>query len=173
MKYLRTIVLYGGCFLLAAAATCVFRTKYSTLPRVRTSLAFNYADNVRRYSFLQYTQAGPQQGKTALLQFVNLLQRIRHENIIYPANELHNDLALAYLRVYRIESATGDEATANNYMKSAQEELLAEGAKRQRVSTEALAKLVEAHDAREAAFYNQTEIPSDQNKSDAPIEKHE
>ncbi|MFZ0213512.1 MAG: hypothetical protein WBE20_05910 [Candidatus Acidiferrales bacterium] len=157
MKFLKTILLCGMCFLVAATATCVLRAKYGWLPSLKASYASDYSENVGRYSFLQYNQAGPEQGRTALLQYLNLLERIRRENIDYPKNQLHRDFALTYLRLYRIESAAGNASASDNFMKSAQKELLAVGAKEQRVSPEVLAKLIETHDSKMDQLYNETD----------------
>lgn len=171
MKVLKTILLCGLCFLVAATVTCFLRAKYSRLPSIRTSFAYDYADNLDRYSFLQYSQAGPEQGKVALLQYIKLLDRIRRENIIYPQNLLHRDFALTYLRLYRIESAAGYVLAADDYMKSAQKELVAQGAKEQQVSPEALTKLIEARESREAELYNQVTVSAGPKNSDTSKEK--
>lgn len=171
MKVLKTILLCGVSFLVAATVTCFLRAKYNCLPDLKESYAFGYADNVDRYSFLQYSQAGPEQGKVALLQYIKLLDRIRRENIIYPQNLLHRDFALTYLRLYRIESAAGDALAANDYMKSAQKELIAQGAKEQQVSSKALTKLIEARESREAELYNQMTVSAGPKNSDTSKEK--
>lgn len=165
MKFLKIILLCGACFLVAATVTCILRVTYRWLPDLKESYAFDYADNVERYSFLQYSQAGPEQGKKALLQYIELLERIRRENITYPQNLLHRDLALTYLRLYRIESTAGNTSTADNYMKSAQKELLAQGAKEQQVSPEALTKLIEAREFQEDELYDQTPASGGPKKS--------
>ncbi len=171
MKFLKTILLCGVCFLVAATVTCVLRAKYKWLPDLKESYAFDYANNVERYSFLQYSQVGPEQGKVALLQYIELLDRIRRENIIYPQNLLRRDFALTYLRLYRIEFAAGNASAADNYMKSAQRELLAQGAKEQQVSPEALTKLIEERESREAQLYNQTTVSAGPKNPDSSKEK--
>lgn len=88
MKHLKSALLCILCFLMAAAATCFLRAKYHSLPDTRALYAYDYVSNVDRYSFLQYNQSGADQGRTALLQYLKLLQRIRRENIDYPSNLL-------------------------------------------------------------------------------------
>jgi hypothetical protein len=164
MKRLKTVLLCCICFLAAAAVTCFLRAKYSWVPDLKVMYAYAYVGNVQRYSFLQYNQANPERGKTALLQYLELLERIRSEHIAYSPNRLHHDFALTYLRLYRLESAAGNSSTADNYMKSAQKELLAQGAQEKEVSTEALARLIAARELKESELYNDTPIPIEEKK---------
>jgi hypothetical protein len=166
MKRLKTVLLCCICFLAAAAVTCFLRAKYGWLPDLKATYAYAYIGNVQRYSFLQYNQATPEQGRAALLQYLNLLERIRSEHIAYSANLLHRDFALTYLRLYRLESAAGNSSTADNYMKSAQKELLAQGAQEKQVSAEALAKLIAARELRESEVYNNTRAPVQEKKTE-------
>lgn len=170
MKHLKSALLCILCFLMAAAATCFLRAKYHSLPDTRALYAYDYVSNVDRYSFLQYNQSGADQGRTALLQYLKLLQRIRRENIDYPSNLLHRNFALTYLRLYRMESSVGNASAAHSDMNLAQRELLAQGAKEQQVSAETLAKLIAARETKEAEIYNNTPN-STEARNPAPSER--
>jgi hypothetical protein len=50
-------------FLVAAATTSISRAKYRAIPRLKTEFAYLYAGILERYSFLQYSQAGPDQAR--------------------------------------------------------------------------------------------------------------
>lgn len=151
-------ILFGfGCvlaFLLAAAVSCALRAKFQSVPEVKASYARMYAENLDRYSFLQYNQAGSDQGKAALLEYVKFLQRIRAERIQFPPNLLRYDFGLTYLRLYRLELAAGDPAGANREMQSAQKELSGLGWKQEDLSTDALAKQIQTRESNEAKLYN-------------------
>jgi hypothetical protein len=67
---------------------------------------------------------------------------------------LHHDFGLTYLRLYRLELAAGDLASADRYMQSAQQELSELGWKQENLSTEALAKQIETRESNEAKLYN-------------------
>jgi hypothetical protein len=56
--------------------------------------------------------------------------------------------------LYRLESAAGNGAAADGYMRSAQIELSALGWKEEQVSTEALKKDIETRESNEAQYYN-------------------
>jgi hypothetical protein len=141
-------------FLLAAAISCTLRAKFKSVPELKASYARMYAANLGHYSFLQYNQAGSDQGKDALLEYIELLQRIRAEGIQFPPNLLRYDFGLAYLRLYRLELAAGDSASADRSMQSAQKELSGLGWKQEDLSAEALAKQIQTRESGEAKLYN-------------------
>ncbi len=141
-------------FFLAAAINCALRAKYKSVPELKASYARMYAANLGHYSFLQYNQAGSDEGKDALLEYIEFLQRIRAEGIQFPPNLLRYDFGLAYLRLYRLELAAGDPASANRYMQSAQNELSGLGWKPEDLSAEALDKQIQTRESGEAKFYN-------------------
>jgi hypothetical protein len=136
-------------FLVAAATTSISRAKYRVIPHLKTEFAYMYAGILERYSFLQYSQAGPDQGKEALLRYLKFLQRIRDEPIQYPPQLLNRDFGLTYLRLYRLESAAGDAVAADEFMRSAQGAWSAVGWKNDEVSTGALQKLIETRESEE------------------------
>lgn len=154
MKTVRFCLLCLLVLLLAAVGACAIRVKYRSLRQLRSEYAGMYLDNLSRYSFLQNSQAGPDQGRTALEQYLALLQRIRDERIQFPARTLHADSGLTYLRLYRLESSEGDLTAATDYMKSAQKEFVALGWKSDETSDETLSKLIETREANEAKLYN-------------------
>jgi len=161
MKTLKAIVFCSSCalvFLLAAALSCLLRAKYSLVPKLKTDFAYRYAANLEQYSFLQYNQAGPEQGRQALLEYLTLLQRIRNEKIQYPQNTLHRDFGLTYLRLNRLALAGGNSAVADDYMKSAQKEWLALGWKEEDVSAPALTNLIETRELNEKKLFNGSAI---------------
>lgn len=178
MKTLKTILFCFTCalaFLLAAAISCALRAKYSSLPKLRTEYAYMYVANVEEYSFLQYNQASPEQGREALLEYLKLLQQIRDEQITFPQTFLHREFGLTYLRLYRLESAAGSLAIADDYMKSAQKEWSEVGWKADDVSSEALSKLIETRESREKKLYNSDRLqnPTAQAKQDKSKETQE
>ena len=153
---LNTVRFRSGCaliFLFAAAVSCVLRAKYSSEPNLKTDFAYRYAANLKQYSFLQYSQAGPAQGRQALLEYLKVLERIRDEKIQYPQSTLHHDFGLTYLRLNRLELAGGNSVAAVGYMRSAQKELSALGWKGEDVSAEALTKLIETRVLNEEKLY--------------------
>jgi hypothetical protein len=157
VKSLRTTLLGFGCllvFLLTATASCVLRAKLRSVPDLKSEFAYMYAGNLERYSFLQYNQASPEEGRAALLQYLKLLQRIEDEHINFPSVTLHRDFGLTYLRLYRLESAAGNGAVAEGYMASAQREYSSLKWKEEDVSTEALKKDIETRESNEAKSYN-------------------
>ncbi|HUJ30982.1 MAG TPA: hypothetical protein VLY23_06850 [Candidatus Acidoferrum sp.] len=157
MKVLKVVLFCLACataFCVAAAASCVLRAKYSSVPELKSKFAYMYAVNLARYSFLQYNQASPDQGRKALLEYLKLLQRIRDEKIQYPQGTLHRNFGLTYLRLYRLESTAGNSAAADAYMKSAQKEWSALGWKDKDVSAEGLSKLIELRESNEQKLYN-------------------
>ena len=169
MKVLKKIFFVFGCaliFLLSAALSCVLRARYSSVPKQKAEFAYMYAANLEQYSFLQYNQAGPEQGRESLLQYVQLLQRIRDEHIEFPPNTLHRDFGLTYLRLYRLESSAGNSAEAAGYLKASQTEWAALGWKAEDVSPEALTKLIAKRESNEARIYNDIglQVPAAQAK---------
>jgi hypothetical protein len=178
MKTQKTILFCAACilvFLVAGALSCVIRVKYSSLPGMRSQFAYSYVANLGRYSFLQYNQASPDQGRKALLEYLKLIQRIRDERIQYSQNTLHKDFGLTYLRLYRIESAEGNSAAADDYMKASQKEWAALGWKNQDVSIEALNRLIEKREGNERKLYNTSDAqtPTAQAKKDKSKENSE
>lgn len=141
-------------FLLAAAVSCALRAKFKYVPELKASYARMYAESLDRYSFLQYNQATSDQGKAALLEYMKLLQRIRAERIELPPKLLRYDFGLTYLRLYRLELAAGDPATADRDMQSARTELSGLGWKQEDLSSEALAKQIQTRESNEAKLYN-------------------
>ncbi len=162
-------------FLLAAAISCALRAKVKFVPEVKASYARMYAENLERYSFLQYNQAGSDQGKAALLEYIGFLQRIRTERIDLSQNLLRYDFGLAYLRLYRLELAAGDPASANRYMQSAQKELSGLGWKPENLSSEALSKQIQTRESGEAKLYNtpSRELPTASEETDQAKGKSE
>ena len=154
LKIVRFCSNCGLIFILAAVTSGILRAKYSLVPQIRTEYAYLYVSNVDQYSFLQYNQSDSDRGRSALLEYVSLLQRVRSENIIFPLNTLHRDFGLTYLRLYRLESADGNSVKAEEYMMSAQREWSELGWKADDLSTEALTKLIEKREAYERALYN-------------------
>jgi hypothetical protein len=155
MKVVKIILFCFACllvFLITGAASCAIRAKYRDLPKIRASLAYSYVGFFGEYSFLQYNQAGGEQGKTALLDCLGILQRIQNEKIKYPERALHFYSDLTYLRLYRLEVAANNSAKAGEYIRSAQNELAILGQKD--VSAENLIKSIEAQEADEAKLYN-------------------
>jgi hypothetical protein len=172
VKTLRTALFWLGCllvFLLTAAASCFLRAKHRSVPDLKSEYAYLYAGNLERYSFLQYNQASPEEGRAALLQYLKLLQRIKDEHINFPPVTLHRDFGLTYLRLYRLESAVGNGAVADGYMVSAQMEYSSLKWKEEDVSTEALTKYIETRESNEAKLYNRqtqaTTTPGKQGQS--------
>jgi hypothetical protein len=175
VKILRTALFSLGClltFLLAAAASCSLRARYHYVPKLKSMYAYEDAGNLDRYSFLQYNQAGPEEGRAGLQQYLRLLQRIQDEHINFPSVSLHRDLGLTFLRLYRLESAAGNDATADGYMKSAQREFSSLGWKEENVSTEALKKDIETRELNEAKLYNpEMQVPARAEKQGQSQEK--
>jgi hypothetical protein len=126
---------------------------------VKSEFAREYDANMREYSLLQSTQAGPDQGEAALLQYLGLLQRIQNEKIRYPQNTLRRESGLTYLRLYRLELAAGNSETAGDDMKAAQKELSALGWKAEDLTAGALNKQIETRESNEAKLYNSTGAP--------------
>ncbi len=155
MKVLKTLLFCSACglvFLLLAVFSCAIRVKYSALPKLRASSASSYARFLEGYSFLQYNQAGAEQGKTALLVYLGELRKIQNEKIEYPEKSLHFDSALTYLRLYRLELVASDSTKAEEYLSLAQNEFLMLGQKK--ISTESLIKAIEKREIDEARIYN-------------------
>jgi hypothetical protein len=169
MKVLKSIFFCFVCllaFLVAGAASCTIRAKYWGIPKVRASLASSYAGLFGEYSFLQYNQAGAEQGKAALLDYLGLLDRIQNERIQYPRYTLHFDAGLTYLRLYRLEMAANKPAEAGEYLRSAQKEFASSGM-RGDLSSETLAKNIAVREAGEAKRYNKVEgttVPATERK---------
>lgn len=157
MRSLKSVAFGFLCtlvFLVAAATTSISRAKYRLIPRLKTEFAYMYAGILERYSFLQYSQAGPDQGREALLRYLKFLQLIRDEPIQYPPQLLNRDLGLTYLRLYRLESAAGNSVAADESMRSAQGAWSAVGWKNDEVSAAALQKLIETRESEEQKLYN-------------------
>jgi hypothetical protein len=156
VKIIKTLLFCFACllvFLATGAMSCVVRAKYSTIPMLKADFAYMYSGSLQRYALLQSSQTDDQHGKKAQLLYLTLVQRIRNEGIKYPQNQLHGDAGMAYLRLYRIESTAGNFTAAADYMKSAQKEFSALGWKDERISSDALAKLIEARETNEAKLY--------------------
>jgi len=155
MKAVKIILFCFACllvFLVTGAVCCGIRAKYWDLPNVRASLAYSYTSFFGEYSFLQYNQAGGEQGKTALLDYLGILHRIQNEKIKYPEKALHFYSDLTYLRLYRLEVASNNSVKAAEYVRSAQNELAILGQKD--VLATNLIKSIEAQEAYEAKLYN-------------------
>jgi len=118
-------------------------------------MAYSYTSLFGEYSFLQYNQAGGEQGKTALLDYLGILQKIRNQRIPYPENTLHRDSALTYLRLYRLEVTANNPTKAEQYLGSAQTEFSNMGKKD--ASPDSLIKLIQTREANEAKLYNNDE----------------
>ena len=91
LKILKIFLFCGVCLLAlltAAAASCAFRVRYGNLARLNTSMAYSYASLFGDYSLLQYNQAGGEQGKKALLDYLEILQKMRDQGIRDPKNVL-------------------------------------------------------------------------------------
>ncbi len=147
------VVVCGAVFLLVAAVDCMLRSKYSSIPQTEARFAYMYAGNLDRYSFLQYNQASADQGRKALLEYLNFLERIRNEKIEYPPILLHADFGFTYLRLYRLESAASNSAAAESYLKSAQTEFSPPGSKKE-ISADFLKKLIETRESNERLYTN-------------------
>lgn len=167
MKIIRTLLFCAACllaFLLAGAATCTLRARYGVIPKVRARFAYMNIANLHIYSFLEYNQANSEQGKAALLLYLDALKRIENDGAVLPKTTLHYESALTYLRLYRLELAAGHSASADDYMRSAQKEDLALGWKEADVSTEALARIIATRETNEAKLYNSNDAKSSEPK---------
>jgi hypothetical protein len=163
VKIIKTLIFCATCllvFLLAGAATCTLRARYGVVPKLRARFAYMNLANLHVYSFLEYNQANPEQGKAALLLYLDVLKRIEKDGAVLPETTLHFESALTYLRLYRLESAAGNSAAADDYMRSAQKENLALGWKEADVSTEALARNIATRETNEAKLYNSNDAKS-------------
>jgi hypothetical protein len=155
MKALRTIFFCFACllvFLAAGAATSSIRAKYTYLPNVRASLAYSYARLFDEYSLLQSNQAGPEQGKTALLEYLRVLQHLQNGKVEYPGNILHLYTEVTYLRLYQLEMTTNNSAKATEYLNSAESQLALLGHKD--IPPNQLIKYIQAREAAEEKLYN-------------------
>src|SRR5712692_5726183 len=155
MKAVRMILFCFACllvFLVFGVATCTIRAKYRYFPDVRASLAYSYAAFFSEYAFLQSNQAGGEQGKTALLEYLGILQRFQNEKIKYPEKILHLYSELTYLRLYRLEVDTNNPAKADQYLRSAENELAILG--HRDITPEQLIKYIQAQEASEAKLYS-------------------
>jgi len=155
MKLTKIFLFTGACalvFLATAAVSCGIRTKYYALPNMRAGSAALYADLLREYYFLQYNQAGDEQGKVALLEYIAFLEKTRTQIKNYPARNLHFNLALTYLRLYRLETASSNHAKANEHLQAAQREFTILGQKD--ISADQLIKDIETRESNEAKLYN-------------------
>ena len=159
MKVMRTAVFCLGCFavfVFAVASTCFIRAGVHSIPELKSQEASVHVGNLLRYSFLQYSQANPDEGRAALLEYVKFLQRTEDEHIRLPARIVHASLGAAHLRLYRLESCEGNSTVAAQDMASAQREYSAAQLKTFDISTEALTKWIETDDLRHANLYNGT-----------------
>lgn len=155
MKAVRMILFCLACllvFLVVGAATCTIRAKYRYLPSIKASLAYSYAAFFSEYAHLQSNQAGGEQGKTALLEYLGILQRFQNEKINYPEKLLHLYSELTYLRLYQLEVDTNNPAKADQYLKSAENELAILG--HRDITPEQLIKYIQVQEASEAKLYN-------------------
>jgi hypothetical protein len=119
-------------------------------------LAYFYSSFISEYAFLQYNQAGEEQGRKALLDYLAVIQGIRERKIQTRQDRLHYEYGLTCLRLYRLEMAANKPAEADNYMRSAQQELSSAGLKD--VSVEQLIKSMETREAGEAKVYNSSGV---------------
>lgn len=159
MKVMRTAVFCLGCFavfVFAAASTCFVRAGVHSIPELKSYDAWLHVGDLLRYSFLQYSQANPDEGRAALLEYVKFLQRTEDEHIRLPAKFVHASLGAAYLRLYRLESSEGNSTVAAQDMASAQREYSAAQLKTFDISTEALTKWIETDDLRHTNLYDGT-----------------
>lgn len=114
---------------------------------------YRYVGLVGDTCFLQYNQAGGKYGRAALMDYLEVLQKIQNEKIPYPQRVLHSEMALTYLRLYRLDLAEGKSAVGNAYLATAQKELLSAGFTGD-ASTDTLAKSIATREASEAKLYN-------------------
>src|SRR5713101_6923828 len=157
MKVLNGILFSFAClvvFVVVGAATCAIRAHYKYTPVVKSSMADSYASLVSRYSFLQYNQAGGEQAKKALLDYLDVLQKIQNEGIQFPRSTTHFDSGLTYMRLYRLGVEANKPAEAADYLKLAQAEFSSRGWKSESISSESLIKKTEMREASEAKLYN-------------------
>jgi len=94
------------------------------------------------------------------LLYLDVLKRIERGGAALPETTLHFELALTYLRLYRLELAAGNPASADEYMRSAQKENLALGWKEADASAEALARIIATRETNEAKLYNSNDAKS-------------
>jgi hypothetical protein len=155
MKLAKYFLFTGECalvFLVTAAVSCGIRTKYYSVPNTRAGSAALYADLLQEYYFLQYNQAGDEQGKAALLEYIAFLEKTQTQVTNYPASDLHFNLALSYLRLYRLEMTANNPAKASEYLQAAQRENAMLGGKD--ISVEQLIKAIKIRESDEAKLYN-------------------
>jgi hypothetical protein len=159
MKVLKGIIFCFasvGVFLVAGALTCAVRAKYRTVPELKSRVAYSCAGLVADYSFLQYNQAGGEQGKSALQENLEVLHKIQLEKIRYSPNKLHSDYGLTYLRLYRLELAEHEPTEAAAYMTSALREFASVPWKGD-LSAEGLANAIATREDSENKNYNNVE----------------
>lgn len=156
-------------FLVTGAAVSAIRIKYRSLPEARGILAYFYSSFVSEYAFLQYNQAGGEQGRKALLDYLQVIQEIRERKMQTRQDRLHYEYGLTCLRLYRLEMAANKPAEAENYLRSAQQELSSAGLKD--VSAEQLIKSMETREAGEAKLYNSSglSVPVATNKPNGSL----
>jgi len=150
---LRTALFCIFAFLVAAGAACILRARYASVPDTESSYAMSDESNLARYSFLQASQADTSDGRVALVEYVNLLKRIRREGLKFPEKRLRYDLGLAYLRLFRLELLAGNSQAADSYMKLAQQELSSLGWKKDDLATAALEESIDKQEAAEEKLY--------------------
>jgi hypothetical protein len=153
MKIVRTVLFclaYVLVFFLAALVTSGLRVR-RVLPQLKSASAYQYAGLIGDYAFLQYNQAGSEQGREALLEYADVLQQIRADGTQVPDRVLNFQLGLTHLRLYRLAEATRDSARANDYLSAARKEMSSVGHKD--VSTEELIEATQKREAEEARLY--------------------
>ncbi len=139
--------------MLSALIACAITAERRYIPLIEYKDARMYLQNMRDYAFLQYTQAGPDQARAAMLVYLGGLKRVQDEHIPYPRNAMHYDSGLAYLRLYRLESSVGNRDAADADMRRAQEEFSGLGWKPDQFSVDALIKASESREAQERKTY--------------------
>jgi hypothetical protein len=163
MKAVKRILFIFAClgmFLIAGTITCGIRTKYRSLPAMRATVAYSYAELIEDYSFLQYNQASPERGKIALMHNLDVLRKIQNERIPYNQDHLHAQIGLTYLRLYSVELAENNGGESSRYLTEAQKELVIAHYTGDS-SSAALAKIIATRDASEDKYFkNVRETPA-------------
>jgi hypothetical protein len=153
MKTLKIALFCLGClsvFFLAALITSGLRIRRE-LPRLKNSSTYQYAGLIGDYAFLQYNQASSEQGRAALLEYADVLQRARAHGANVPGKVLNFQLGLTYLRLYRLAIATHDLAKASDYLSAGQKEMSSVGHKD--IPTEELIEAMQKREAEEDKLY--------------------
>ena len=139
--------------MLSALITCAITAERRYIPLIKSKDARMYLQNLRDFAFLQYTQAGPDQARAAMLVYLGGLKRVQDEKIPYGQNAMHYDAGLAYLRLYRLESAAGNSEVADEDLRAAQKQFADLGWKPDQFSVDALIKASESREAQERKTY--------------------